>query len=111
MVRVGVVGLGKMGISHLSIVGAHPRTEVAAVCDSLGYVLDVLAKYTAVPTYTSWQKMLASADLDAVIVSTPTASHAEVARAALEAGLHVFCEKPLTLSPSESAALAKIAAD
>lgn len=110
MVRIGVVGLGKMGISHLSIIGAHPAAEVAAVCDSLRYVLDVLAKYTAVTTFTSWQKMFATADLDAVIISTPTAAHAEVARAALEAGLHVFCEKPLTLSPSESEALAALAA-
>ena len=111
MIRIGVVGLGKMGISHLSIIGAHPRTEVGAVCDSLGYLLDVLAKYTGVATYTNWQRMFQSADLDAVIISTPTAAHAEVARAALSAGLHVFCEKPLTLSATESEELARVAAD
>ena len=48
MIKLGVVGLGKMGLSHLSIFRAHPDVEVVGVCDSTGYVLDVLGKYTGV---------------------------------------------------------------
>ena len=54
VIRIAVVGLGKMGLSHLAIVNAHPEVEVAAVCDSSGYVLGVLEKYTGVaPTATT----------------------------------------------------------
>lgn len=106
MVRVGVVGLGKMGVSHLSIVGAHPSVEVAAVCDSLGYALDVMHKYTGVATYTDYNKMLAEAALDAVIIATPSRSHDPMVQAALDKGLHVFCEKPFCLDVAASRRLA-----
>ena len=109
MVRVAVVGIGKMGLSHLSMVRAHPGVEVVAVCDSVGYVLDVLSKYTGLSTFTDYQKMLDSVQVDAVLIATPTSSHVALVRQALERGLHVFCEKPLTLSAEESVELAGIA--
>lgn len=109
MVRVAVVGLGKMGASHLSIVNAHPQATVAAVCDSTGYVLDVLSKYTGLTTYTDYGRMLREAELDAVIVATPSRLHAPMVRQALEQGLHVFCEKPFCLDPTDSDALADLA--
>jgi hypothetical protein len=46
--RLGVVGLGKMGLSHLAMINAHPSVKVVAICDATGYVLDVLNKYTGV---------------------------------------------------------------
>ena len=51
MIRVGVVGIGKMGISHLSILGAHPDVEIAGVCDKSSYALSVIGKYSGFPTY------------------------------------------------------------
>ena len=45
MLRVALLGLGKMGISHLAILNAHPDVELAAVCDTSEYLLDVLGKY------------------------------------------------------------------
>ena len=54
--RIGVVGIGKMGLSHLSIVNAHPDVELAAVCDSSSYVLGVLEKYTGVATYDDYER-------------------------------------------------------
>lgn len=109
MVRVGVVGLGKMGVSHLSIAGAHPKVEIAAVCDSLGYALDVIHKYTGVATFTDYGKMLAEAQLDAVIIATPSRSHEAMVQQALDKGLHVFCEKPFCLDAGESHRLAQLA--
>ena len=44
MIRLAVVGLGKMGLSHHAMINAHPGVSVDAVCDSTGYVLDVLNK-------------------------------------------------------------------
>lgn len=109
MIRVGVIGLGKMGLSHLSMIRAHPEVSVDAVVDSAGYILGVLSKYTGLRTFTDFEKMLESVQLDAVLIATPTRFHAAMVRTALDHGLHVFCEKPLTLTAEESAELASIA--
>lgn len=109
MIRVGVVGLGKMGLSHLSIFNAHPEVEVAGICDSTGYLLSVLGKYTGLATYSDLEVMLDEARLDALVVATPSQMHARMVRLALERGLHVFCEKPFCLDPSESGELTALA--
>lgn len=109
MIRLAVVGLGKMGLSHHAIVNAHPGVELAAVCDATGYVLDVLNKYTGVRTYTDFDVMLRDVPLDGVVIATPSSMHARMVRAALERNLHVFCEKPFCLDPRDGEALALLA--
>ncbi|EAR26061.1 oxidoreductase-like protein [marine actinobacterium PHSC20C1] len=109
MIRVGVVGLGKMGLSHLSMIRAHPEVTVDAVVDSASYILGVLSKYTGLKVFTDFEKMLDSVELDAVLIATPTRFHAAMVRTALDHGVHVFCEKPLTLTSAESAELAELA--
>lgn len=101
MIRLAVVGLGKMGLSHLAMINAHPGVEVAAVCDSTSYVLDVLHKYTGVNVHTDYDAMLRDVELDAVIIATPSSMHAKMVKAALDKGLHVFCEKPFCLDSEE----------
>ncbi|MDE2181447.1 MAG: Gfo/Idh/MocA family oxidoreductase [Alphaproteobacteria bacterium] len=97
MLRIAVIGLGKMGLSHYAIVNTHPNVKLVAVCDASEYVLSVLAKHAGVSTFVDYRKLLASEELDAVVVATPSSTHVEIVRAALEAGLHVFCEKPFCL--------------
>lgn len=111
MIRTAVVGLGKMGISHLALVRAHPAVELVGVCDQSSYVLGALEKNTGVRTWTDYQRMLGEADLDAVVIATPSGSHAAMVDAALDRGMHVFCEKPFTLDPSESDRLADKASE
>jgi scyllo-inositol 2-dehydrogenase (NADP+) len=108
VIRVGVVGLGKMGLSHHALFNAHPEVELAGLCDSSGYVLGVMKRYTDVATYGDYGEMLERAGLDAVVIATPTRSHAGMIEAALERGLHVFCEKPLTLDPRDAERLARL---
>ena len=110
MIRIGVVGIGKMGISHLSMLRAHPDVTVAAVVDSTGYVLDVLSKYTGQRVFTDFDEMLESVELDAVLIATPSRLHAAMVARALNRGLHVFCEKPLCLTAKESRRLTELAA-
>lgn len=109
MIRVAVVGAGKMGLSHIAMMRAHPDVELAAVCDSAKYVLDVLEKYTGLRTFTDYDRMLEEGDLDAVVIATPTGSHFSMSKKAIEKGLHVFCEKPLTLNSHDSLVLAELA--
>lgn len=111
MVDVALVGVGKMGLSHLSMIRAHPDVTVTGVCDASAYVLDVLGKYTGLTTFTDVDRMLESVHADALIIATPTSSHAPLVRKALERGMHVFCEKPLTLSGQESTEIAAVAAE
>jgi len=108
MVRVGLVGLGKMGISHFSIVNSHPDAETH-VCDASGLVLDVVGRYTSAPVWRDYDEMLEKADLQAVIIATPSQLHGPMARKALERGLHVFCEKPFCLDWREAEDLARLA--
>jgi predicted dehydrogenase len=109
VIKLGVVGLGKMGLSHLSMIKAHPDVSVDAVVDSTGYILDVLSKYTGLKTFTDYEAMLENVELDAVLIATPTRFHGPMVRAALERGLNVFCEKPLCLTSEESRELAALA--
>lgn len=109
MLRAGMVGMGKMGISHFAILGAHPNVEVAAICDSASYVTSTLAKHLPVETFKDFRKMVDSAGLDCVLVATPTATHFDAAAYALEHGLHVFVEKPLCLEPGQSQRLSELA--
>ncbi len=99
MIRVGIVGLGKMGLSHYAIVNSHPEAKVVAACESNAYIADVLSEHTCLRCYRGYDEMLLRQELDAVIISTPSRLHAPMVAAALERGLHVFCEKPFVLDP------------
>jgi predicted dehydrogenase len=109
MIKLAVVGLGKMGLSHLSMINAHPDVNLVAVCDTAGYMLDVLGKYTGMTTYTDFSKMLNEVEMDAMIIATPSTFHAGMVRQAMDKGISVFCEKPFTLDHNESLALAELA--
>lgn len=105
-VNVAIVGLGKMGISHLAIANASQRLKVVAVCDSFGMLGQMVEKHCAIPYIANYENLLTLSGLQAVIIATPTRSHDAMVRAALAKGLHVFCEKPMTLSAAQSAQLA-----
>ena len=109
MIRVALLGLGKMGLSHCAIINTHPDIKLVAVCDTTEYLLAVLGKYSHIKTYSSYRKLLAEEELDAVFIATPSRFHAEMAKAALDAGLHVFCEKPFCLDAEEGLKLAELA--
>ena len=109
MLRGGVVGFGRMGLTHFSILNAHPHVKLVAVCDSSSFVLKNAARHMGVETFKDFEKMLETMGLDFVIVATPTAMHAEVTECAIDRGAHVFVEKPLTLHPEQSRHLLDLA--
>jgi len=109
MVKVALIGAGKMGISHLSILGAHPDVEVVGISDTSKLVLDVIKKYSSFRCYFDSEELLHEAQPDAVFVAVPTKYHSSMITKALEKGKHVFAEKPLCLTPEESEDLVKLA--
>ena len=71
----------------------------------------MLGKYAGVTTYRDYESMLGDLDLDAVLIATPSRAHAGMVSSALERDLHVFCEKPLTLSLEDTEDLAALASE
>src|ERR1700743_1499366 len=97
MLKVGLIGAGKMGISHLSIIGAHPDVEVVGVCDTSKMVNDFLSKYCKFNCFTDYQKMIDETKPDAVVVAVPTKFHYPVIKYLLDKKISVFAEKPFSL--------------
>lgn len=109
MIKGAIIGLGKMGLSHAAIVGAHPDVEMVAVCDTSSMVLDAFKKYSSVKTYSDYEEMLNKESLDFVLIASPTRFHYPMAKFALNHGLHVFCEKPFSLTTLEGEELVRLA--
>jgi predicted dehydrogenase len=107
-VRIGVVGVGWFASRrHLPEIGRCAEAELVAVCRRDEGELRRIAEHFGNPAmFTSYERMLAEAELDAVLICTPHALHAPQAAAALDAGLHVLVEKPLALSVREAEELA-----
>jgi len=105
MVRIALIGAGYMGRRHAAAYAGMHGVEVVAVAGHGGERARRLASELGARAPGTWEDVLAEARLDAVDVTFPTARHAEVAHAAIEAGVNVFCETPLTASPVDAAPL------
>jgi len=124
-VNVAVVGLGFMGVSHLRAYLANPKARVVAVCDAARVPVDgVLAGVSGnitksddlhlgsdVKVYRTTEELFADADVELVDLCTPTPLHAAQAIAALHAGKHVICEKPLARTSAEARNIVEVAAN
>ena len=101
--RVGIVGLGRLGRRHAQNLAQRvPGAELVAACSPLAeeraWATDALGVRNL---HTDYQALLAQYDVDAVFLVTPTSLHPEQIVAGLQAGKHVFCEKPLALDLAE----------
>jgi predicted dehydrogenase len=105
MIKTGIIGIGKMGISHLAILGAHKEVHIAGVCDTSKMMLDAIEKYSPFPCFTDYRKMLDTAKPDAMIVAVPTKFHAGMVNELLDRNIHVFVEKPFCLNADEAPVL------
>ncbi|MDT0677688.1 Gfo/Idh/MocA family protein [Autumnicola musiva] len=109
MIKVAIVGVGKMGISHLSILGAHPDVEVVGVCDTSKMLLGGMEKYSSFACYTDYLKMVDETKPDAIFVAVPTKFHYPFIKELLQRRIHVFAEKPFCLGYEQGEELAQIA--
>lgn len=109
--RVGAVGIAGQGGHDLSQI-AGAGAEIVALCDvdtKRAQVVAQIKKYPKAAFYTDFRKMIDKGGLDAVMVATPDHTHAPATVAALNAKLHVFCEKPLTHTVAEARYVAELA--
>ena len=102
-IRIGAVGLGRLGYQHAyNLRFVIPGVELVALCDLDESRLKNTASAWSVPhIFTDFGAMIGSGELDAVAISSPSHLHTVQIAAALERGLHVFCEKPLGTTVGE----------
>jgi len=106
-VRVGMIGTSWWADSmYLPALAAHAQATVASVCGRDPSRTDEFARRWDIPHATTNVDELFDQDLDAVVVATSNESHESLTLAALDRGLHVLCEKPLSLTPESADAMA-----
>ncbi len=109
-VRWGVIGLGWFGEIHVDTLAGMPAVEVAAVCTRRpDRLADVADRYRVPARYTDYRELLADPSVDAVSITTHVYDHREVAVAALQAGKHVFLEKPMAPAKEDCDAIIEAA--
>jgi predicted dehydrogenase len=101
MIRTGIIGLGKMGMSHCAILGAHHKVNLVSVCDSSTLIINAFKKYTNYECFTDYKKMIDTMNLEAIIIASPTKFHDEMVSYALKNRIHIFCEKPFSIDPKK----------
>ncbi|HHV63015.1 MAG TPA: Gfo/Idh/MocA family oxidoreductase [Firmicutes bacterium] len=109
-IPVGVIGTGFIGPAHVEALRRTGLVDVVAIADIDQEVADRKAEQLGIEkAYGDWQKILADPDIEAVHICTPNNLHYPMSKAALEAGKHVVCEKPLAMNSKEAEDLVDVA--
>jgi predicted dehydrogenase len=110
MIEAALIGTGYWGPNLANAIERTGKARLRWLCDANPENLSSLARrYPHAKTTTKSIELMQDPDLDAVFIATPTATHYQMGKQALEAGKHVLIEKPLTTNASEAGALVKIA--
>jgi len=109
MINFGIVGLGRIGKVHLSNVQNHClNAKVIAACPVKSKDQEFLKDNGVELYYNDYKQMIQEAQIDAVIIASPTALHYDHIIMAAGAGKHIFCEKPVTISLSQISQICKL---
>ena len=110
-IRVGIVGTSWWADAmHVPAVHHHPDAEIVAICGrNEENAREIASRWSIPAVFTDWMGMINNAELDAIIVSTPNDTHYSISMMAIDAGLHVLCEKPLARTYARAAEMAKAA--
>ena len=110
MIRVGIIGCGKISDSHAEQIGRIPGSGIVAACDREELMAKQFSERFGVDDYFSdAEKMIHSIRPDVVHITTPPQSHFELGKLCLEAGCNVYIEKPFTLNTEEALELIDVA--
>ena len=109
--NIGIVGAGRIGNVHAESITYHiPEADVVRVTDGMEASAKKLAERFGIPKYSAdYMDIINDPEIDAVLVCSPTPTHADISIAAMKAGKHVFCEKPVHTSIDRIKEVAKVA--
>lgn len=110
-IKLAIIGTGRMGITHYSIINSHPNVEIESVADPSTLVLTLMKKYLPVTTFKDYNELLEQTNPDAILVCTPPNLHFPIIKKAAQKGVHVFSEKPFTTKYSEASELKRLFAE
>lgn len=105
MINVGIVGAGRIGSVRADVIRRSTKSALVAIADARIEQANQLARASGIHATSNWQELVTCPTVDAVVVATPTGSHFEIAAAALKAGKHVLCEKPLATSSEQASVM------
>ena len=100
--NIGVIGLGRLGYQHALNVTKTTGAVLAAVADGFPAALERAVNDFDVKVYSDYKEMIASPDIDAIVVATPTQTHFPILMDCIATGKPIFCEKPLTFTTEEA---------
>lgn len=110
MVRVAIIGCGKIARAHVPYIRAYKQAVLVGVCDVNRKQAESMARrFNVSKVYSDPMKLLSEQQLDVVHILTPPQTHADLAIAAMEAGVHVLVEKPMAVSLEEADLMVKTA--
>ena len=100
MLQIGLIGAGRIAQAHAATVAYRiSNAQLAAVTDPIAAAAQSIAAKFSIPTIApNYQAILADPRIDAILICTPTDTHAEIMKAAARAGKQIFCEKPVALT-------------
>src|SRR5438094_5489052 len=109
MLKIGIVGCGKIADQHVDAIHRIPDCEVVALCDREPLMAKQLGERFGISAcFSELSEMLEAARLDVVHITTPPQSHYSLAKQCLESGSHVYLEKPFTITAGEAESLIRL---
>ena len=108
-VKMGVLGVGRMGLAHCRLIEAVAGLELVAASSGVAALVEAAAEAFDIPTYSDHADLLADSEVEWVVIATTTDRHAEWARRAIAMGKHCIVEKPVALTLEEAEAIFALA--
>lgn len=101
MTKVGVIGCGKISVSHVNVFSDIKDSKIVAACDINGENLKTVCEQTGAKGYSDYKEMLECEQLDLALIALPHALHNEAVVACAEHGIDIFLEKPMGISTDD----------
>lgn len=107
--RFAVIGCGRMGLRRIGLIRNHSQVELRCIEDCSDELARKIGEEMGCDYCSGWESVVSRPDIDCVMVSVPNKFHHDIVVATLEAGKHVFCEKPLGRNPLEAVEMVQAA--
>ncbi len=102
IVKVGIVGVGRLGFRHAENIATTPGAQLVAVCSrTQARAMDAAKKLGVTEVYTDFEEMVKNADIDAVVIANTSTEHCKCIQIACKAKKHIWCEKPTGINTQE----------